>query len=470
MVMCVRRGYSARLSFLLRALPAALSLWAVLPSVAAAQLADTLTRFADSTVGLSTRKWTGPRVSFPLPGRRPESAYRRDSASWPVCVSAGAKVSPVRVAAVLAAAEATFELLDGAGFLTSFGDGGQAGTGARDVYVLDGDVSHLHAVPSEPLDTSATTSSAAGTAPVAAPKLPPSARAWLDASGNFSALDGARAFAVVDARVPADRVFVCTAQVLIEAQLYELDPAEAAGVREASAAYFASLLTGEPLCDDTPRTLDAYPFGPAHTADGADWLAQLSARQDRNRGTFLFDMWQLARQHTWEGFALRASPDMIESIAKALELERSPIDLVAAEIAERRAHAWPEATREVRWEALPTFTPETDPALGPFGSKHVRVLLGQPRPGSRLRAFARGEPGGRYTLSAVRLDAAGGVLSRLELAPRQDPNGQLSIELDAQTIQVLVSVTRVADLGLPDPDNALAAEDLRQVGITIDSR
>jgi hypothetical protein len=466
MVMCVRRGDSARLSFLRRASLAALF---ALGSIGAhsqhatAQLSDTLTRFADSTVGLSSRKWAGPRVPFPPPRARPTSTARLDSARWPVSVHAAQGVSPARVAQVLEAAETTLDLLYAAGFLTSFGDAGQAGTAGHDVYVLDGDVSNLPVLGGTPLATSLT----AGQAQPLGSEAAPSARAYLDASGNFSALDGARAFAVLDARLPATKVLACTAQALIEAQLFELDPAESRGVREASAAYFATLLSGEPACDEAAPDLAAYPFRAGATTDGADWLARLSTREDRSRGTFLFDTWQLARQQTWEGHALRASPDLLEAIAKALELERTPFDLVAGELAEARALALPAAIREVRWDALPAFTPKSDPALAPLGSKHLRVQLGQPRPGLRLRAWARGEAGGRYTLSATRLDASGHALSRLELAPRQDPNGQLSIELDAATHAVLVSVTRVADVGLPDPD-AVAADDLRRVSITVD--
>lgn len=455
MVMCVRRGVWARLSFL-RGTPSASLLALVVLAWAPpgqAQLSEALTKWADNTVGLSTLKWGGPRVPFPRPTARPQGAVRLESPSWPLSVHADASVPRARVEQVLEAAEATFALLSAAGFLTSFGDAGQGGSAGRDVYVLDG---YVGAQP------------APGPAHEAELSQLPSARAEVDASDNFSALDGTRSFVLLDARVPRERVFACTAQGLIEAQLVELDPAESVGVRRSSAAYFASLLTGE-LCDDGQGSPQSYPFADGQTALGAAWLEQLSARQDGNRGTFLFDMWQFARQRTWEGHELRASPDLLEAIDSALDVQRESFVLVSAELAEDLARRTQRAVREVSWSALPAFTPKSDPPLAPLACKQLRVELGQPRPGARLRVWSRGEAGGRYVLSASRLAESGSVLARLELEPRRDPTSQLHVELDAQTTAVLISVTRVGDNGLVDPDT-VGADDLRTVAITVDAQ
>ena len=403
---------------------------------ASAQLLDGLERWADTTAGLSSSKWGGPRVAFPAPAARPELSRRAASLAWPVIVHAEGSVAPARLLQVLDAAEATHALLWAAGFLTSFGDGGQGGSGARDLYVVDLDL--------------------------------PDAAARNDASGNFSALDGTRAFALLDARLPDERLLACTAQALIDAQLLELDPAEASSLRRSSAAYFAWLVTGEHCADLGPETPAQNPFLAPGAEAGARWLAQLAGRQDRDRGSFLFDMWQFARQRTWEGTELRASPDLIEAIDKALSLERDSFALVAAELSERSARDDPARTTRIAFSSLPWFSPKTQPALGVLGSEHVLLQLAEPHPGVRLRAWARGERGGRYVLTALRLDAEGQDLARLELESRKDPESQLSIELDARTTQVLVSVTRVADEGLPDADD-FSALDLRPVTLTLDA-
>jgi hypothetical protein len=416
-VMYVRHGQPLLLALLTALL---------LAGPARAQLIEGLDSFTDATVGLASTKWTGPRVPAPVPAERPPCTQQLDSRWWPVSVHADASVPATRVASALAAAETSFAALFAAGFVTSFGDG----SGPRDLYLVG--------------------SQAAG--------------AGADASGNFSALDGTRAFARVDPRVPADRLLGCVAQALMEAQLLELDPAEAAPLRRGVAAYYGELVGGS--CEDEPRASPHQsPFDTVPSA--AAWFERLSARQDRNRGTFLFDMWQFARQRTWEGRDLRASPDLFEAIAKALSLSHEDFDLLAGELSEAVTRVSGPAPRSLAFTALPTFPDKRAPPLEVLGSVQLRVELGVPRPGTRLRAWSRAEAGGRYTLSALRLDALGVPLSRLELAPRRDPNAQLSIELDARTFAVAVALTRVADEGLPDPD--APAEDLRSAGLIVDT-
>jgi len=481
MVMCVRCGDSARLPYLLRLgwliLGGALLSAAGARAPAHAQFGGDLKRWADSTVGLSSTKWAGPRVPFPPPQQRPESAQRLDSLRWPVSVHGALTVVPARLVSTLAAAEATYELLYAAGFVTSFGDAGQGDSGGRDLYVLDrnvGDAPRVGAAHDTPALFSregqaraSTSGSPAQAARASTPDISESAA--LDASGNFSALDGGRAYALLDARVPSDRLFVCTATALLEAQLFELDPAESLALRRSSAVYFASLVTGEPACDDAELTLQSYPFDPRTPATGAAWLTALSARQDQNRGTFLFDMWQFARQRTWEGHDLRASPDLLEAISKTLDLAHEEFALVAAEVAVgvARTHGAPPT---VDWRALPAFSPRSAPALGLLGSQQLLVSLEQARPGARLRAWSRGEAPGRFTLSATRFDAQGNALSRHELMPTRDPNSQLHVELDARTVAVLVSITRVEDDGgAPDPDTS-SPLDLLRAALTVDAQ
>ncbi len=431
MVMCVRRR-----------------LWALFPPLLAtwlgalgakAQLIEGIERWADATVGLSTTKWRGPRVPVPVTRPRPEAGEYLESLEWPIRVYAPAALAVEartarRVRAVLDAAEATYALLYATGLLESFGDGGQSGSGARDLYLVEGE----HG-----------------------------ADAALDATGNFTALDGARAYALVDVRVPSDRLFACTAQALLEAQLYELDPAEAESLRRSSAAYFAYLITGDLGCDGDPAPIsERNPFTSDESASGAAWLVRLGARQDRNRGVFLEEMWQLARQRTWEGVDLRASPDLLEAIAKVLELRHESFGSVAAELGDGAAAAGASTLRELSSATLPAFLSPLGPPLQPLGSEHVLLRFDRPRAGARLRVWLKGQPGVRYVLAATRLAADAHPLARLDQESRKDAACQLSVELDADTRALLLSVTRV-DGGIPDPDTFAEAEP-RYAGLTID--
>lgn len=413
-----------------------LLLLAMLPARAGrAQLIPGVESWADATVGLSTTKWRGPRVPYPVPRARPVLSTHVDSRDWPLTVHAPASLPATDLARFVRAAEEAYLSLHQAGFLSSFGDAGQGGTSGRDLYVVEG--------------------------------AERGASAALDASGNFSALDGARAFALLDARLPRAKLLACAAQALMEAELYELDPAESAAVRTSSAAYYAYLLSGEFGCDDdaTPRA-EASPFGADESATGAAWLARLGAREDRGRGIFLYDMWQFARQRTWEGRDLRASPDLLEAIAKALELRHEPFGKVAAELAAQAALAGEVSVRTLPFRALPASL--SGPPLAPLGSRHLRVELSAPRPGTRLRVWATASPGARFALAAARIDARGAVLARLDAPVRADPVTQLSVELDAQTRAVQITVTNVDD-GLPDPDT-LSEVEPRTVALTIDAR
>ncbi|MET0287097.1 MAG: hypothetical protein ABW352_21615, partial [Polyangiales bacterium] len=323
----------------------------IAPGIARAQAIEGLDAYSDAVVGLATTKWTGPRVPAPVPEARPALAEQLASSSWPLRVHAD---SPERLTAVLRAAEEAFGLLFDSGFVSSFGDG----AGARDLYLVH---------------------------------EPEQARAAADASGNFSALDGTRAFVRIDARLPATRLRACVAQALMDAQLLELDPAEHASLRRGVAAYFGWLLTRE-ACEDEPlATPSESPL--RSVASTRAWLERLGSRQDRNRGVFLFDMWQLARQRTWEGVDLRASPDLLEAIAKALSLTHESFDLVAGELAEGLSRAHGPAPRSLSFAALPAFPDKRAPLLEVLGSTQLRVTLGEPRPGTRLRAWSRAESG-----------------------------------------------------------------------------
>jgi hypothetical protein len=385
--------------------------------------------WADATTGLSTGKWKGPRVPFPEPRARPESRGRIDSLLWPLSVHAGRGVSAERALHTLEALERVYPLLEAAGWAPWFGDAGQGGTSGHDVYVT-AQAEH-------------------------------GASAAIDASEPYGSYDGARAFALLDARVPHAQLDTCAAEALVHTLLYELDPAEAPSLRRASAAYVAWLVTGVPGCDedffaalDTPR---AAPFADGESSQGALWLARLSARKDHNSGKFLRLMWDFARQRTWEGRDLRASPDLLECIRQAIELGREVFEELTAALAEdeftlppplgRR----PEKPRVISWDELPKHVWQPEPPIGVLGATHVWVSLGKPRPGEQLRVWTEGEYGVRWATLITRLDAQGRSQGSMRGAVRKNPSGFLVVELDARTTDLLITVANAGD-GVPDAD------------------
>jgi hypothetical protein len=378
--------------------------------------------WADAVVGRSATKWVGQRVAFPAASPRPPSLGRLDSLSIPLSVHVAVGAPAGRAPQVLRSAELTYALLASAGLFEARGDGGQGGTWNRDLYLVD-------------------TGARGG--------------ALLDATEPAGALDGARAFACVDARVPNEQLLACTAQALIEAELYELDPAEAPAVREGSAAYFAWLVSGESCMGEGERPQSSL-RGLLHDPAGFfAFLRALGGRMDHNRGGFVQSMWQFARQRTWEGAGLRGSPDLLEAIAKYLELEHTKLEQVAGELANRRAlephGAALQSAPRVRWGSLPAHPAPAAPALAPLDSAFLLVDLEQPRTGQQLRVWSRGEVGPRWVLTATRLDARGSALASVDAPVRKVPDSELHVELDAHTRYVLVSITNLAG-GVPDPD------------------
>ena len=397
---------------------------------AAAQTIPGVEHWADATVGLSTGKWKGPRVPFPAPSERPASAGRIDSLLFPLSVHAGPGVPGERALHTLEALERVYPVLAAAGWAPWFGDAGQGGTSGHDVYVTR-DAEH-------------------------------GASAALDASEPFGSYDSARAFALLDARIPSAQLDTCAAEALVHTLLYELDPAEAPSVRHASAAYVAWLVTGVPGCDDdffsaldSPREA---PFGDGESARGALWLARLSARKDQNTGKFLRMMWDFARQRTWEGQGLRASPDLLECIRQAVELGREVFEEVAAALAEEAytlpppLGLRPQRPRVISWDELPKHVFQPEPPIGVLGATHVWVSLGKPRPGEQLRVWSQGEYGVRWATLVTRLDAQGNSQGSMRGAVRKNPNGFLVLELDDRTTDVLITLANAGD-GVPDADD-----------------
>jgi hypothetical protein len=322
---------------------------------------------------------------------------------------------------VLAAGEAALSLWQASGVLPVQGDAGQGSSAGLDLYLI---------------------------------ATPEDADAFADGSAVACELDAERTFAVLDTRISTQRLAACAAQALADATLLALDPAEPRPVRRALAAYFAELATGGLHCDAPADTRDEEEHR-VQPAQLGPWFSALGAGQDGNRGRFLSDVVQLARQHTWEGEGLRASPSVLEAIEAALKLDDKPMQRALAQIADdvgQRALAedspLPTMTR-VAFSKLPVHLPRTSP-LAPYASTYVLVHIDTPpAAGERITLWSQGEYGVRWVLSAQRLDESFRPLSRVSAEVRDSPSIELHVELDAGARYVLFSVTNGSALRVP---------------------
>ena len=169
-------------------------------------------------------------------------------------------------------------------------------------------------------------------------------------------------------------------------------------------------------------------------------------------------MWDFARQRTWEGRDLRASPDLLECIRQAVELGREVFEELTAALAEQQYLAAeplgvaPARPQKVSWSELPEHVWQPEPPIGVLGGTSVWLSLEKPRPGEQLRVWSQGEYGVRWALLVTRFDAHGKSRGSMRGAVRKNPNGFLLVELDDQTTDVLITVTNAGD-GVPDADD-----------------
>ena len=206
----------------------------------------------------------------------------------------------------------------------------------------------------------------------------------------------------------------------------------------------------------------------------------MGEREDRHTGVFFREMWQFARQYTWEGAGLRGSPDLFEVMVKAKQLRKESFEDIAAELSVTSFHALGAGPighakgdaraaillSEIPFSALPEHIAPADPAIEPLGSAYLLVRTKDKKPGDRLRIWSRGELGVRWALTAAQLDAEGRTLSRVSIPTRDNPNGFLVVELESRCDSVLIAATNVSD-GVPDAD-AMRPEDVRSIAFMLD--
>ncbi len=410
----------------------------------------------------SQRRWEGPRVALPRPSPRPDLPIVVRSELRPLAVHASIEVPEARAQAALSALEAAYDDLEARGWEAPPSDGGAGGSYDFDLYLLGGQ--------------------ARGDA------------AYPDPRQLTSYLDSAPAFAVVDRAVGGEDLAACVTSAYAQAMLIGQDPAEAVTWRRATATYLTWLLTGTWGCDDgavarhqqdAHRGWTALGADPESTEEAEDWgdggailLAEIAERHDHGTGRFVHDIWQIARQRTWERRAvgLRASPDMWEAIEAAFSLTPDDVPTLIEELAIARYYVGSEArvseghwgerpwghslpsdatvpvTESFTWAELPKYTRPHDPPLEPFGSAYFEVDVREAQVGDRLRLWLRGEFGVRWSFVAVSLDAEGKELGRMSTPPRRLTRSYTQLDFtDRRTARVVVVVTNLSSR-LPDAD------------------
>jgi len=389
--------------------------------------------------------WKGQTVPFPPLETRPtDDAWRICSLVRPVCVHANADMDHASVEAWLVAAEAADDLIALGGWPRAVPDGGRGGTQQQDLYIVNANVR----------------------APLGHLEVP-----LVD--GN---LDGAITFATLPREVAPDRRAGCAVAALTEAALYGRDPAEAQAWRQATGAFVAWQATGQPGCDERATT-DAQraPYAGWVTdtlqtgAGAAMMLAMISDRTDGGSGAFVRELWELARQLTWQGQRLRGSPDLWEALVAALENAHETLPQLMEDFAVARYFARPGMTPQypslgwlasdalvpvsgpVTFAELPAHLHLGDPPLEVFGSQYALVDTAGIDPMGRLAVWLRAELGVEWSLVAVRLRADGTEAGRVIAPPRRDPRSFFPVELLGETSRVLLVVTNLGK-GTPDAD------------------
>lgn len=423
----------------------------------------------------SQRRWAGDRVTLRAPTPRPDQPIVVRSEFRPLAVHASPETPEADARAALEALEAAYDALMVRGWAPPPSDGGAGGSYDFDLYLQAG--------------------------------LPRGDDAFPDARVLTSYLDSAPAFAVVDPTVGAEYLSTCVTSAYAQAMLIGQDPAEARSWREATATYLTWSLTGVWGCDDglvathqqqahrgwtapprergdDPRATGSDPslaaYGGAEASDGgAILLAEISERHDRGTGRFVRDIWQIARQRTWErrAIGLRASPDVWEAIEAALSVTPDELPTLIEDLAIARYYVgdarvsaghwggrpWAgglpgdaevPVSETFTWAELPKYTRPHEPPLEPFGSAYFEVDVREAREGDRLRLWLRGEFGVRWSFVAVSLDAQGRELGRLSTPPRRLTRSYTQVDFtDRRTARVVVVVTNLSSR-LPDADEA----------------
>ncbi|MEM6963049.1 MAG: hypothetical protein AAF550_15080, partial [Myxococcota bacterium] len=315
------------------------------------------------------RKWAGPRTPWPVEKPRPIGFFRVSSSLAPVSVHAPYGTSQSHIEHALDALESAYMQTRAAGWPVPFPDGARGGNSDFDLY--------LH------------------------PNAHPLGAAHSDGPIDWFLLDAVSSFAEV--RPTSSRSEACIVSAYVQGVLLQQDPAESEAWRRATGDYLAWRTTGAYGCEGSALEQQTEPYRSwiqgsyGEGAGGALMLSLLSARFDLGDGTLVRELWQLARQHTWEGAGLRASPDLWEALEQMVKMHSQSLSEVLERLAiDRFLLGYDKQERPLRdivgglppvpvawtteWNALPAHAPPATPAIGPGGSYYAWVdVRGAPR-------------------------------------------------------------------------------------------
>lgn len=412
-----------------------------------------------------------PRVPFPAPRPRPsDEGLVLRSADVAVAVHAEPGVSEADARATLRALEDAARQMERLGWPAPANDGNRGGGAELDLY--------LRVAPS--LDEPAAIDTDPRPAPLERTAPPRLEVAGVDVPTSTTDIDGAITFAEMSASVDPALLPACALTAYADALMLSLDPAESPQWRRATAVYLAYLVTGRFGCDESlvvRQQTESWRGFVSHDPDtgegGALLVGAISARHDRETGTFVRDLWNATRQFTPDAYdapasELHALPDYYYVIAHGVALAHDPLTRIVEDFAASRwlagarapghALAYPilaalpraatvPAFAQTRWSELPR-SPTYAGALEPYGSAYaICDVRGAPE-GARLRVWLRGEFGVEWSMIALRIGEHGEEIARVRAPPRPTPESYVPVELFGGTAQVVIAVTNLGARGL----------------------
>jgi len=283
---------------------------------------------------------------------------------------------------------------------------------------------------------------------------------------ELSHFDRARAFSIVDARVPAG----CARDFLVARELYaasalERNPAIDFGTLRGETTALAETAVPCAFVDETAfqsnpdrAIVDAH-VAPSYDDGASLFFAFLDDSFATQPGHAITASWALAPTvstvDTWND-----TPDVFsvlrESMKDAMFADSTFEDTLVAFAIARGTRAQPRARLDwdVAWPAV-ARTLAAPEGIAPTGSAFVRIDTTGRAPGKRLRVDAKWEELAKLRWTLVKLDANGNEIARVAVtvAPKAtEGHGEL-VELDGASA-VLVVATNVDAWSAPfDPDD-----------------
>lgn len=297
--------------------------------------------------------------------------------------------------------------------------------------------------------------------------LPSSYDAWALAEPSRSAIrsrdvlshrDRARAFSIIDARIPPScSLDFASARELYAASALEVTPSIDDGTLGAQSTALARLASPCALIDtgvfqSHPDCALVDTHVAPHYAEGASlffsWLDDAFGQQP---GHFITASWAFVETKTGGDFEWSSEPDVFdvlrESVKDALH-PSSTLDDVLDEIAVVRALTFqpaPPLAWDVAWPSV-ARTLASPEGIAETGAAYVRIDAKGHKPGAHLRVDASWEEHGRLRWTVIKLDAQGHEIARYHAtsAPKATEAHVQIVDIDDAS-SLLVVATNVGN-------------------------